>query len=64
MTVSDEGGNAIDAISFFFNRSSIKDVIELMSPGDFLTLDAALERSYFGRKKELRLRVENLEFCN
>lgn len=60
LTISDEQGNAIDAVSFFFGRTSFRNTLELLSPGDKVALVASLERSYFGNKKELRLRVEDI----
>lgn len=58
--VSDESGRKLDAISFFANRSSFRDTLELLSSGDQVVLDAALEESYFGGRKEFRLRLENI----
>jgi single-stranded-DNA-specific exonuclease len=60
ITISDESGNSIDAVSFFASRAPFHQTLELLAPGDRVTLDASIERSYFGNKKELRLRVENL----
>lgn len=61
LTLSDsEGRGTIDAVSFFVSRAPYRDAVELMTPGDRLTVDASIERSYFGNKKELRLRIENL----
>lgn len=63
MTLSDDSGKTVDAISFFFHRSPFKDTVELLSSGDYLELEAAVEKSFFGNKGELRLRVESMAFC-
>jgi single-stranded-DNA-specific exonuclease len=55
-----EGHDTIDAVSFFSSREPFHPALELLAPGDCVTLDASVERSYFGNKKELRLRIENL----
>ena len=60
VTISDESGNKIDAISFFANRAGFRDTLELLSPGDTVTVDAAVEQSFFAGRKELRLRFESL----
>ena len=60
ISVSDESGNSIDAIAFFVTRAPYRDALEVLTSGDTITLDATLERSYFGNKRELRLRVEDL----
>lgn len=60
VTISDDQGKKIDAISFFANRSGFRDTLELLSSGDAVALDASLEESYFGGRKEFRLRLEHL----
>lgn len=60
VTISDESGKKIDAISFFANRSHFRDTLELLSSGDAVSIDASLEESYFGGRKEFRLRLESL----
>lgn len=62
LTLSDsEGRGTIDAVVFFVSRAPFHQTLELVTVGDHITLDASVERSYFGSKKELRLRIENLE---
>lgn len=53
-------GKAVEAIAFFINRSSFKDEIELLSTGDSVTIDATIDRSFFGGRPSLRLRIERL----
>ena len=61
ITLRDSDGHGIiDAVSFFATRVPYREALELLSSGDRVTLDASLERSYFGGRKELRLRVANL----
>ncbi|MBV9349540.1 MAG: single-stranded-DNA-specific exonuclease RecJ [Patescibacteria group bacterium] len=60
ITLADDSGAAIDAVSFFTSRCAFKDSLGLLSEGDLVSIEATLERSYFGGKKELRLRLENL----
>lgn len=61
LTVSDEEGNQKDAVGFFAHRASFRDTLELLSPGDAISLHASVEQSFFGSKKELRLRLERVE---
>ena len=60
MTLSDEAGRTLDAIAFFVSRTPFRDTIGLVSSGDSISLEGSLERSHFGGKTELRLRIENL----
>jgi len=60
VTLSDEMGNRMDAISFFVGRSSYKETLGLLSEGDTVSVHASFEQSFFGNKKELRLRLENI----
>lgn len=60
LTLSDLRSNSVDAIAFFISRTSFKDELELLSPGDRVVLDASIERSYFRNRPELRLRIQNL----
>lgn len=61
VALSDESGGSAEAISFFIGRTSFKDELELLSPGDRVTLDAAIEKSHFMGRTSLRLRIENLK---
>lgn len=63
LTLGDDNGKTLDAISFFVDRTSYRDEIDLLSIGDYVTLDGALEQSSFGGRRELRLRVEMLAFA-
>jgi single-stranded-DNA-specific exonuclease len=63
VTLSDDSGASIDAISFFLPRTSFRETFELMSPGDRITVDGSLEQSHFLGRKELRFRIENLTFA-
>ncbi|MDE2078907.1 MAG: single-stranded-DNA-specific exonuclease RecJ [Patescibacteria group bacterium] len=58
--LQDDAGASAEAIAFFVARTSFKHEVELLSPGDRVTLDASIERSHFRGKKELRLRIERL----
>ncbi len=60
LTLTDDSGRRADAIAFFVGRTSFKDTLALLSPGDACTIDACIERSYFRGRKELRLRIEDL----
>ncbi|TAJ13795.1 single-stranded-DNA-specific exonuclease RecJ [Patescibacteria group bacterium] len=60
LTLSDDSGRSAEAISFFIQRTDFKDVIQMLSEGDRITLDASIERSYFRGRKQLRLRIESL----
>ncbi len=60
LALSDESGADAEAIAFFINRSSFKDELELLSIGDRVTIDATMDRSFFGGRPALRLRIENL----
>lgn len=60
LALSDESGGSAEAITFFLSRTPFKDEVELLSPGDRVTLDATLDRSYFGGRATLRLRIESL----
>ncbi len=59
LTLADDYAQT-DAIAFFFSRTPFKDTLGFLSPGDRVTLDASIERSYFRGRKELRLRIEQL----
>jgi single-stranded-DNA-specific exonuclease len=61
LALSDDTGADAEAIAFFINRSSFKDDINLLSTGDRITLDATMDRSFFGGCPSLRLRIENLK---
>ena len=61
IALSDERGASAEAISFFITRTSFKDELELLSPGDRVTLDASIEKSHFMGRTSLRLRIENLK---
>lgn len=61
LALSDESGADAEAIAFFINRSAFKDDIELLSVGDRVTIDATMDRSFFGGRPALRLRIENLK---
>lgn len=61
LALSDESGADAEAIAFFIGRTSFKDDIELLSPGDRVTIDATIDRSYFGGRASLRLRIESLK---
>lgn len=63
ITLSDDNGKTVDAISFFIARAPFKDTVELLSEGDFVELEGSVEKSFFGNKGELRLRLEAMEFC-
>lgn len=60
LTISDESGTTYDAVSFFVSRAPFKDTLQLVSVGDHISLSGSFEQSFFGRKKELRLRLEHL----
>jgi single-stranded-DNA-specific exonuclease len=60
LALSDDSGADAEAIAFFINRSSFKDDIDLLSTGDRVTIDATMDRSYFGGRPSLRLRIERL----
>ncbi|MBU6310704.1 single-stranded-DNA-specific exonuclease RecJ [Patescibacteria group bacterium] len=60
LKLSDERGASIEAIAFFVPRTAFKDDLELLSPGDRVTLDATIEKSHFMGRTSLRLRLENL----
>jgi single-stranded-DNA-specific exonuclease len=62
ITLTDDSGARADAVVFFVPRTNFKDTLALLSPGDTVTVDACIERSYFAGRKELRLRIENLSF--
>lgn len=61
LALSDESGASAEAISFFISRAPFKDELELLSPGDRVTLDAAIEKSHFMGRTSLRLRIEHLK---
>ncbi len=61
VTVSDTSGASIDAIAFFVSRALFKDELELLTVGDQVTIDAAVECSHFAGRSSLRLRIENLK---
>lgn len=61
LALSDESGADAEAIAFFINRSSFKDDLDLLSVGDRVTIDATMDRSFFGGRPALRLRIENLK---
>lgn len=63
VTVSDDSGKSLDAISFFASRSSFRDTLELISSGDAVHVDASLEESFFAGRRELRLRLEHLSLA-
>ena len=63
VAVSDDEGRTVEAVSFFANRASFKDTLELVSLGDRVSLDGSVEESFFAGRKELRLRLENLTFA-
>jgi len=63
VTLSDMQGSSLDAILFFANRSSLRDTIELLSPGDIATVDGSIEESFFAGRRELRLRLEHIELA-
>ncbi|MEK9177291.1 MAG: hypothetical protein AAB923_03265, partial [Patescibacteria group bacterium] len=60
LVLSDDSGEAREAISFFISRAPFREAFELLSPGDMVTVDGSLERSHFGGRKELRFRIANL----
>lgn len=60
VVLSNARGVTRDAISFFVSRTPFRDTIELLSPGDVVSVTGSLEQSFFGNKKELRLRLESL----
>lgn len=60
VVVSEGDGKVLEAVSFFANRSSFRDTLELLSSGDRVSLNASLEESYFGGRKELRLRIQHI----
>lgn len=60
LALSDDSGADAEAIAFFIGRTPFKDDIELLSTGDRVTLDATLDRSFFGGRPSLRLRIENI----
>ena len=60
LALSDESGAYGEAMSFFFHRTPFRATIDLLSSGDIVTLAAALDRSFFGGRPSLRLRIENL----
>lgn len=62
VTISDDSGNSIDAVGFFANRAAFRDTLELLSPGDTVSLAGALEESFFAGRRELRLRLEDIAF--
>ena len=61
LALSDDSGADAEAIAFFINRSSFKDEIDLLSTGDTVTIDATMDRSFFGGRPALRLRIESLK---
>jgi single-stranded-DNA-specific exonuclease len=61
IALSDESGASVEAISFFITRTPFRDEVELLSPGDRVTLDACIEKSHFMGRTSLRLRIENLK---
>ncbi len=60
LALSDESGASAEAIAFFITRAEYRDDVELLTVGDRITLDATLDRSYFGGRPSLRLRIENI----
>lgn len=60
LTIEDERGDTIDAVSFFVSRTPFKHLVELISNGDRVTLTGSFEQSFFGNRRELRLRLESL----
>lgn len=61
LALSDESGASAEAIAFFITRAEYRDDVELLSSGDRVTLDATFDRSYFGGRPSLRLRIENIK---
>jgi single-stranded-DNA-specific exonuclease len=61
LALSDDSGADAEAIAFFIGRSAFKDEVDLLSPGDRVTIDATMDRSYFQGRSSLRLRIENLK---
>lgn len=60
LTVSDGEKTTRDAVAFFAIRASYRAELELLSSGDTVTLQGAIEQSFFAGRKELRLRLENI----
>lgn len=60
LALSDDSGADAEAIAFFVTRSSFRDELDLLSSGDKVTIDATLDRSFFGGRPALRLRIEDL----
>lgn len=60
LTVSDSAGSTRDAVAFFASRAPYRTELELLSSGDTVTLQGAIEQSFFAGRKELRLRLENI----
>ncbi|MEK7613278.1 MAG: single-stranded-DNA-specific exonuclease RecJ [Patescibacteria group bacterium] len=63
VTFSDEMGKKIDAVSFFISRAPFKSTLSLLSKGDRVTITGSFEQSFFGNKKEMRLRLEEISLA-
>ena len=63
VTIGDDTGKVLDAIAFFAHRARFRDTLELLSPGDAVTLAASVEESFFMGRRELRLRFEHIELA-
>ena len=61
ITISDENGSHTDVIGFFFQRAPCSDTLDLLSEGDTVSVVGSIECSYFGRKREVRLRLEDIQ---
>lgn len=60
LTIADDAGHTRDAIAFFAHRAAFRDTLELLSPGDRVSMTAAVEESFFMGRTELRLRFEHI----
>lgn len=60
LTLRDTTGATAEAISFFVARTSFTDALDLLSPGDRVTVEASIEKSHFMGRTSLRLRIESL----
>lgn len=63
LTLADDSGASIDAVAFFFSRSPFRDTVELLSSGDVATVVGTFEQSFFGSKRELRIRLEDISLA-
>ena len=63
VVLSDEHGNTAEAISFFFARNGCSTVIELLTEGDRVDVVGSVESSFFGGRRELRIRLEHVALC-